>query len=474
MPLLQIKGMNMKIMTNKFAALKTGMLLGAILCFFGACSFQEKQQEAVTTEKKLEDNTDQQNNTVNGGFSLSDKVPAQPYDNEIDKPEEINNLVTEQSNNEPIKTEQSGQETIPSVESPDMPRVDQPTYTESRFDPILTLPVPGDQEHPSAATLNLSLFWEILQDTAAAGQEYYADNFNRTRVISKDGYLYNKSSETTIDINYLCDKEGLHPRSKQLDIKVLLMYGSDLENIEGATIMDVNRGLTVFAAVKHPYEDKYLITSSNRSVGIVSGIDYRALLSNYNQNHGSIRRLSSGSEEYERILNFIRMYESKYEQYYVRSIFLDSKYAMVTLSSVTAAADVRQYILVKDGSFWEVVLDKLENEPRVLVAVNKKLPDFNLSMLPAYSVYDYRNNIRKSFTELLDLMIQENQIGSAADVFYVSGADRYAYVVTHTGVKFLCTYNDEWIIERVVDEYEASNSMTAISTMAPTFILLDD
>ena len=76
------------------------------------------------------------------------------------------------------------------------------------------------------------------------------------------------------------------------------------------------------------------------------------------------------------------MYEGKYDSYYVRNITVDSKYAMVILSPQSDIGAVKQYILKKSNGIWEVVYDGLEKEPRLAMAINKSIPDFNLSIIP--------------------------------------------------------------------------------------------
>ena len=79
-------------------------------------------------------------------------------------------------------------------------------------------------------------------------------------------------------------------------------------------------------------------------------------------NHGTVRRLTPSNSEYDRILSCIKMYESKYEDYFVRSITIDDKYAFVVLSGRSNAATIREYILRYDNGIWEVVMDDLEAE----------------------------------------------------------------------------------------------------------------
>ena len=103
-------------------------------------------------------------------------------------------------------------------------------------------------------------------------------------------------------------------------------------------------------------------------------------MNHYSMNNGTVQRLTPSNNEYDRILSCIRMYESKYEQYFVRSITTDDKYAFVVLSGRANAATIREYILKYDNGIWEVVMDNLELESRLPVVVNKELPDFNVKL----------------------------------------------------------------------------------------------
>ncbi|MPN03715.1 hypothetical protein SDC9_150947 [bioreactor metagenome] len=185
------------------------------------------------------------------------------------------------------------------------------------------------------------------------------------------------------------------------------MYGSDIANNGGSNIhmigTDKNE-LTVFAFMKHPSENKYIFTSGSGSYGTISDSSYNSIMSMYSMNNGTVQRLTPSSSEYDRILSCIRMYESKYEQYFVRSITTDDKYAFVVLSGRANSATIREYILEYDNGIWEVVMDDLELESRLPVVVNKKLPDFNTSLLPKYSLRDYRGSMLSDYTVVMDAL----------------------------------------------------------------------
>lgn len=316
--------------------------------------------------------------------------------------------------------------------------------------------------------------WEALDAIAEAGQNYYTENFSKTRVITKNGYLYNKSSEELIDVRYLVANGYLESKYVATSAEVLLLNCDDFSHYDDFSLKSWETGLTVFASMKHPSSNAYLLTTSKSAGGALSASQYAALLNSYYQNHGAAGRLDSGSEEYSRILNFINMYESKYENYYVRSILADNKYAMVVLSGQSNAADIKQYILKRSGSIWEVVLAGLESDPRVIITVNKTLPDYNITMLPAYTINDFLGSLSKDRYELTAEMTARGMISSTADIKYISGTANYCYIVLKNEIKYICNYTgDKWNIVQVTSSDEAMNKMLAISKTAPTFIILD-
>ena len=316
--------------------------------------------------------------------------------------------------------------------------------------------------------------WAALDAIAEAGQDYYTENFSKTRVITKNGYLYNKASEELIDVRYLVANGYLESKYVATSAEVLLLNCDDFSHYDDFSLKSWETGLTVFASMKHPSSNAYLLTTSKSAGGGLSASQYAALLNSYYQNHGAVGRLYSGAGEYSRILNFISMYESKYENYYVRSILADNKYAMVVLSGQSNAADIKQYILKRSGSIWEVVLAGLESDPRVIITVNKTLPDYNITMLPAYTINDFLGSLSKDKYELTSEMTARGMISSTDDIKYISGTTNYCYIVLKNEIKYICNYTgDKWNIVQVASSDEAQNKMLAISKTAPTFIILD-
>lgn len=437
--------------------------------FFSACSIRTEEEPSSLLEQKektldivkKQKNEERKKEAEKTDIITSEQMSEDEQTHPFQEPEA--EVKKEQKDNQVIKPEEK------ITSTPDLNELLEPAL--KKTNPNLQLPEKNSKD------MDVEKLWEGVDDVAEVAQSYYTEFFSKTRLITKNGYLYNKAAESYVDVRYLCDAEYLDKKYLGYDYKVLLLYGSDVAENKELIMKESDKDLAVFIAYKHPKEDSYLIASSKSTGGILDGWKFRSLLEKYNQKHGTINRLFPNSQEYERILTFIKMYESKYDNYYVRSIEMDEKYAFVTLSSQVSTADVKQYILMKENGLWEVVMDNLENEPRLVVAVNKKFPDFNIAMLPAYTIYDYKSSIKTGFTDVLGFLIEEKQIIAVEDVCYLAGTLQYCYVVTTKGEHFLLEKEkgkEEWSYTLVSGAYEAANKMTENDKDAPTFILLDD
>lgn len=329
--------------------------------------------------------------------------------------------------------------------------------------------------YPTAVTdKNLTKYWNIIDAVAEAGQVYYNDNFSKTSLITENGYLYNAASKDKVDVAYLIKKGYLASKYADCGCDVLLLNCSDFDRYDTVSLKNSEEGLTVFVALKNPENASFLVATSKSMGGSLSASQYYALLNGYSQNHGSVSRLFSNTDTYNRILSFISMYEAKYEDYCVRNINIDNKYAFVTLSSASNTNDVKEYILKKSNSIWEVVYGNVEKEPRMLIAVNKKLPDFNIEMLPACGVYSYRGSIRSSNIDIVKKLAEYGFIQSNSDITYFCETQGYAYIVLKNEVKILCVMeNDQWKPMQMASGYDAEKKMLSISSSAPVFIVLD-
>ena len=314
-----------------------------------------------------------------------------------------------------------------------------------------------------------------LTEIAKGAETYYNDYFSKTRLITRNGKLYNYSTSQYVTADYLSARNFLEEDYKEIDCSILLLKPGDLWEI-GIDAGSAGNDLTILVAAKSLYSETFLICTKSGLAGTLSTLKYINLIGKYTQGHGDVKRIFPGdSEEYGRILNFIRMYESVYQDYYVRGMYLDNKYASVILSPKNNTSDIRHYILKKTGTIWEVALSGLEDDPRVAVTVNKSLPDFNVNMLPSYTINDYRGSLKISYSKAVDALSAAGHITSSADISYLCGAGDYCYIVTAKGGRYLIMNNGSaWEVTPVENQWNAAYRMMQKSASAPVFIICDE
>ena len=313
-----------------------------------------------------------------------------------------------------------------------------------------------------------------LKSVASAGQSAYNDLGTKLGWICKNGKLYAYYTGQTVTTDTLVSNGYLESGLSADDYEILLVDGRDLAEYEGAEVPAESMNLCVFAASKQS-DGTYLLASAAGRAGQISSVSYNRLLARYNQNHGTMGRLSSASAEYGRILNFVGLYEGSLEDYFVREIRKDNKYAVVTFSSKKNTADVKQHVLRNDNNFWEVVYTNLQNVYYPVTSINRALPDFNPSLLPDYNLAVWKSYIVRRDQSLVNTMISKRLITDESQIYYQCGTDQYFYMVLTNGSRYVAYKIDGvWQITHVNSDYEANNFISARTGQDYGFIFLDD
>lgn len=313
-----------------------------------------------------------------------------------------------------------------------------------------------------------------LKSVASAGQSAYNDLGTKLGWICKNGKLYAYYTGQTVTTDTLVSNGYLESGLSADDYEILLVDGRDLAEYEGAEVPAESMNLCVFAASKQS-DGTYLLASAAGRAGQISSVSYNRLLARYNQNHGTMGRLSSASAEYGRILNFVGLYEGSLEDYFVREVRKDNKYAVVTFSSKKNTADVKQHVLRNDNNFWEVVYTNLQNVYYPVTSINRALPDFNPSLLPDYNLAVWKSYIVRRDQSLINTMISKRLITDESQIYYQCGTDQYFYMVLTNGSRYVAYKIDGvWQITHVNSDYEANNFISARTGQDYGFILLDD
>ena len=318
-----------------------------------------------------------------------------------------------------------------------------------------------------------SMHYENLTAVAAAAQQDYRINGAKRGWMSKNGKLYGYYDGCYITPGMLVKEGYLQSGLDTKGYEILLIDGSDLARYDGANVPSGGKKFCAFAAVKQ--NNKYLLACADGKAGQISQADYTSLLVRYNQSHGTVGRLSSSSAEYGRMLNYIGLYEGKFEDLFVREIRKDNKYASVTFSTASNSANVKQYILKNDDGFWEVVYPNVQLDAYPINAINKLVPDFNVEVLPKYNLAAWRSMIRTEQGGAIAALFSNYLITSKSQIVYQCATNNCAYFRLTDGSRCVAYMNGEyWTATRVESDIAAKSYFMERTGVDYSFIILDD
>lgn len=417
------------------------LLTGICVFLAGGCNFGSKEESPKTDPPVQDTQQNIETETADGETTTKENIPiGAPEESEV-------GLVAPSIHTE----EESGKVTV---------------STTTKREPIADTKPFWQSEN----TMQLN----NLKSVASAGQSAYNDLGTKLGWICKNGKLYAYYTGQTVTTDTLVSNGYLESGLSANDYEILLVDGRDLAEYDGAEVPADSMNLCVFAASKQS-DGTYLLASAAGRAGQLSSVSYNRLLARYNQNHGTMGRLSSASAEYGRILNFVGLYEGSLEDYFVREIRKDNKYAVVTFSSKKNTADVKQHVLRNDNNFWEVVYTNLQSVYYPVTSINRAIPDFNPELLPDYNLAVWKSYIVRRDSSLVNTMISKRLIIDESQIYYQCGTDKYFYMVLTNGSRYVAYKIDGvWQITHVNSDYEANNFISARTGQDYGFILLDD
>ena len=318
-----------------------------------------------------------------------------------------------------------------------------------------------------------SRHYENLTAVAAAAQQDYRINGAKRGWMSKNGKLYGYYDGCYISPAMLVKEGYLQSGLDTTGYEILLIDGDDLAKYDGANVPSGGRKFCAFAAVKQ--NNKYLLACADGKAGQISAENYSALLAKYNQSHGAVGRMFSSSAEYSRILNYIGLYEGRFENLFVREIRKDNKYASVTFSPASNSANIKQYILRNDDGFWEVVYPNVQLDAYPINAINKLLPDFNVEVLPRYNLAAWRNMVKVEQGGAIAALFSNQLISSRSQIVYQCATNNCAYFRLADGSRCVAYMNgDYWTAARVNSDNDAKKYFMERTGVDYSFIILDD
>jgi hypothetical protein len=394
---------------------------------------------------------------------VDNPLPSVDQNEAVDQEDQENPTNTSSSNN----NDESDDDSTDSSSQQDIPTMNNATT--SKIEPEKTQPVstkPFWQSETTRLTNN-------LVSIASAAQKDYKVNGAKKGWMSKNGVLYSYYEDKYITTDTLVEDGYLESGLKSSDYKILLINGSDLAAVEGASVPVDSMDFGVFTATKQ--SNRYLVASPSGKIGTISEESFDNLFSKYNQNNGSIVRLSSASAEYERILNYISLFEGRFDDYYVREIRMDNKHAVVVFSNRTNTSNIKEYILENENNFWEVVFPNAQSEYYPITTINRYIPNFNLKLLPSYTLASWRGNIFSEQGGTVAALFSAKAISSASEISYQCATTACAYAVLTNGKRYVCySENGIWKAKYVTSDYQARNFLLEKTGIDYGFLILDD
>ena len=429
------------------------VLLGICVFMTSGCNFGSfRQEETVSVDTpapEQEEDRETQEIVVSNQTEKTDEPESE---------EELKEETEEQE--EPKKSEETEEPKKPTPQKPVKPV--KPIQTK----PAATQTKPFWQSETAMHTENLTA-------VAAAAQQDYKANGARRCWISKNGKLYAYYDGFYITPATLIKDGYLQSGLDTTGYEILLIEGNDLAQYDGASVPADSRDFGTFAAVK--LNGKYLIASPSGKAGQISQENYIDLLAKYSQNHGTVGRLSSASAEYDRILNYIGLYEGRFEDVFVREIRKDNKHAVVVLSPVSNTAAIRQYVLKNDNGFWEVVYPNVQMDTNPVYAINRLVPDFNTELLPKYNLATWKSYMKAEQGGAMAALFANHFISSKSEIWYQCATVNTAYFRLRDGSRYVAYLaGEQWTAKAVSSDIEAKNYFLEKTGVDYSFIILDD
>ncbi len=338
--------------------------------------------------------------------------------------------------------------------------------------PSLTEPESGSLPAPSDE------LYEKVKKLAIACERYYSNEKSDVEFFSWAGFLAYYDEEgrlndvTTADIS----RSGYLNSGNIVENPVILYIKP----------MDVDKtfkksSLDVFAAVRTT--EGYIISGVGFGEKLIPDDEFREIMLKYNIDNGTISNPETGGEVYNSLMMTIGSFREdvppeSYDdvpEYVVRYIANNDRYAVVILSGTDDVTDTTEYLLKKDYENWVVVENALENQEDVKAYLNTAYTDFDLSLLPPYTLYIYRKEVRTTehYENVISALKEQGIIGDSDEITYCCGTQHVLYMELSSGKKLAGGAKKDGSFScNFVDTYEdAVKELGRFVEPVPAFIL---
>lgn len=251
---------------------------------------------------------------------------------------------------------------------------------------------------------------------------------------------------------------------------VIILYAKpqDIDSTYKKTTLDI------FTAIST--KDGYYVYGSGYGNKVIPFDDFRNIIMKYNIDNGQITNPATGSDDYNALMEAIKTFRNDSSVSYVtRYVEKNDLYAVVILSGTDDVTDTTEYLLKKQDGNWLVVKNALENIENVRAELNAEYTDFDLNILPPYTLYVYRKQVRTTehYKEIFDMLIQQKIIDANDEITYCCGTQHVLYAEFASGKKLAggATKEGAFTYQFVNSYEEAVAELSHFVEPVPAFIL---
>ncbi|MDR1000363.1 MAG: zinc ribbon domain-containing protein [Clostridiales bacterium] len=342
---------------------------------------------------------------------------------------------------------------------------------------VLALPtsaLPPLSEYTSKPGASKTIAENIVFGTAAAARVYYEKYHDTNEFAAYGGMFYEVPARANVTTMMLYGTPGFDSSFATENVIILYVDPADVPS----GIVEVGDATpSIYAA--YPYEDEFVIASSV-DCAWVSRDEMAGLLLKYSADNGPIYRISRGDALYYTTLSALinnanpNGFGAPLD---VRYMCADDKYISVVASPTQNPLDIREFLLKKNGDEVDIIIDNIENSWQKYADITAIVPDFNISLIPEYSLARDLKDVKSDFLAILD-SIRGSGILSEQDgePEFISGNSEFVFIEFATD-KNLLLHNDgsqlEWKVYLVKTYDEAITRMKEIARVSvPPYFLI--
>ncbi len=277
-----------------------------------------------------------------------------------------------------------------------------------------------------------------LKKISFSAEKYHSKTKDTKEFFSWAGFLayYEENVPTEVSVETLKTSGYLKAPDVLDNAVILYMKPKDIDPSAKKTSLDIFTAYETtegFKVIGVGYDEKTIPSD-----------EFRKILMKYNIDNGLITNPKTGSNEYNSIMSSIgdfrgdkKPHESTVPEYIVRYAANNDLYAVVILSGTDDVTDTTEYLLKKGEKGWEVVEKALENQENVKLFLNTNYSDFDLGLLPPYTLYIYRKEVRTTehYKDIIDMLIKQNIIDTSDTITYCCGTQHVLYMELASGKK---------------------------------------